>query len=1139
MTERPMDREQTTQKTSSPAASKADVLEQRLRMANAISGISARLSRICDLDSQFDDSLAEVGASVGADRAYVFQFRESGALMDNTHEWCAEGVTPQITELQGLPSEALGWFVEKVRQDEAFQISDVSALPAEAESERSILEAQGIRSLLIMPMGADGHPAGFVGFDNVREVGEWRPEDIDLLRVVSQLMGDALDRRRSHQALEFSLQRQMAILENIPDIAWLKDADSRFIHVNDPFARSCGVAAEEVIGKTDLDIWPRELATRYRQDDVEVMRTRRRKQVEEPLADKDIGERLIETIKTPVFDSNGRVIGTTGIARDVTERKQAELAIRESEEQYRRLVESLPAIVYRYSARNGASYWSPQIEKILGYSQRDLREKPFLWHDAIHPDDLPTVDQAIAAFEVGNRIDLNYRIRDAYGNWHWFHDRSIGRLDVEGEAVVDGLAFDISPQKRAEQALRESEEKYRLLVEHQTDMVVKVDLEGRFLFVSRSYCEAFGKTEDELLGNASMPLVHEEDREATAKAMEALYHPPHECYLEQRALTKDGWRWLAWADRAVLDASGEVVAIVGVGRDISERKLTQEALAHERERALITLHSIGDAVITTDAEGRVEYLNPVAESLTGWTNAEAADRPLAEIFRIIDEDTREPAEDPVSRCLNEGHIIGLANHTALISRSGEERAIEDSAAPIRDARGQVFGVVLVFKDITERRRLDQKLAYAATHDSLTGLINRAEFEERLDHALAAFLTHGTPSVLCYLDLDQFKVVNDAAGHTAGDEMLKQVAALLSANVRSRDTLARLGGDEFGLLLENCPVGNAMKIAEALIGTLADFRFTWGRRRFGVGVSIGLAPFAVEGAERSVLTSHADMACFAAKDMGRNRVYVYHPEDSELMHRHREIIRTTELREALEQEQFVLYAQPIASASAPFGEPWRYEVLVRLRGQDDELLLPGAFIPAAERYGLIGELDRWVIKTALREYAGLDHRRARVGIAINISGTSLSDESLPDFVRSELTASGVSPSRICFEITETAAINRLSMAKRFIEDLRELGCSFALDDFGSGLSSFNYLKQLPVDCLKVDGSFVKDMPKDPVDEAMVKAINEIGHVMGIKTVAEHVDNQAVLSAAVASGVDFLQGFEIGKPVPLREIQTPKD
>jgi diguanylate cyclase (GGDEF)-like protein/PAS domain S-box-containing protein len=819
---------------------------------------------------------------------------------------------------------------------------------------------------------------------------------------------------------------------------------------------------------------------------------------------------------------------------DALERQRTRQALEVSLQQQRAILENIPATGYRCSARSGAHDWSPQVREILGDSQQQLQEIPFLWHDTIHSDDLPGVDAAIAAFEVGDKIDLTYRIRDANDSWHWFQDRSIGRLDLQGEVVIEGLAFEVTPQKRAEEALRESEEKYRLLIEHQTDMVVKVDPEGRFLFVSRSYCDTFGKSEEELLGKTFMPLVHEDDRAATSRAMAALRQPPYEVYVEQRALTKSGWWWLAWADKAVRDHSGEVVAIVGVGRDISERKSAEEALARERERALITLHSIGEGVITTDADGRAEYLNPVAESLTGWANDEAQGRPLSEIFQILRDDTREPVQDPALRCFEEQCVVDRTDHILLVSQSGKEYAIEYSVAPIRDAGGSVRGTVLAFKDVTERRRLDQQVTYAATHDVLTGLVNRSEFELRLDRALSAFLKRGTPSVLCYIDLDQFKVVNDTAGHTAGDEMLKQIAALLAEGVRSRDTLARLGGDEFGLVLENCSVGDALRVCDALIGMLGDFRFTWGNRRFGVGASIGLAPFTLDGAERSILTSRADMACFAAKDMGRNRLYVYHPQDSELMRRHREIMQVAELREALEQARFVLYAQPITSAEAPHGAPWRYEVLVRLRGQNGELLLPGAFIPAAERYGLIRELDRWVIKTALREFSAISDRPGRAGISINLSGSSLSDASLPTFVHAQLTANGVSPSQICFEVTETAAVNRLSLARRFIEGLRAHGCSFALDDFGSGLSSFSYLKHLPVDCLKVDGSFVRDMPNDPVDEAMVKAINEIGHVMGITTVAEHVEDQSVLSAALASGVDFLQGFEIGSPVPLREL-----
>ncbi len=1101
----------------------------RPRLAGTIARIAARLSGTDDVDASLDACLAEAGPLVGADWAWLVECADAGASAARVHAWCgrAGSAAPPA-------GGCLARWLQRLQHDELLHLADLESPSSGAIPERSALHAQGIGSLLVMSFGtARGRP-GCVAFARRNTPGEWDADAVELIRLLAPLVSEVLERERSRRLLELTLQQQVAILQNIPDIAWLKDADGRFIHVNEPFARSCGLPAESVVGKTDFDVWPEALAKRYREDDVEVMRTRRRKRVDDPLQDSGHGERFIETIKTPIFDAHGEVIGTTGIARDVTERRLAESALYASTERHRRLVESLPAIVYRYSPRRGASYWSPQVADILGYAPDDLQRDPYLWHDAIHPDDVAGVDAAIAGFEVGHRIDLVYRIRDMQGVWHWFHDRSTGRLDIDGDVVIEGIAFDVTEQKLAEEALERSEEKYRLLVEHQTDMVVKVDADGRFLFVSPSYCATFGKTESELLGHPFLPLVHEDDRASTAAAMEALQRPPYECYLEQRALTRDGWRWLAWADKAVLDGDGQLVAIVGIGRDITERKAAELALAREREKALVTLHSIGDAVITADAGGCVDYLNPVAAALTGWTPEAAAGRALAEVFRLVDEASGAPALHAALRSLDAQGPGAAVGQGALIDRHDHRRAIEHSVAPIRDARGRVFGLVLVFRDVTERRRLDRQIAHAATHDSLTGLVNRAAFEERLDHAIAAYFERGTPGALCYLDLDQFKVVNDAAGHAAGDEMLKQVATLLTGKVRSRDTLARLGGDEFGLLLEDCAVGDAVTVAETLIEALAEFRFSWNERRFGVGVSIGLVPLGPDLVERSALTARADMACFAAKDMGRNRVYVYHPDDAELIRRHREITRVAELREALEQERFVLYAQPIRRATDPDGPAQRYEVLVRLRMQDDELLLPGAFIPAAERYGLIGDLDRLIIRTALREFAALDGGCAGAGIAINLSGSSLSDESLPDFVRRELRASGVAPARVCFEITETAAVNQLSRAQHFIAELRRLGCSFALDDFGSGLSSFNYLKQLPVDWLKVDGSFVRDLPHDPVDQAMVRAINDIGHVMGIEIVAEHVEDESVLAAAVASGVDYLQGFALGEPRPLRDI-----
>jgi diguanylate cyclase (GGDEF)-like protein len=469
-----------------------------------------------------------------------------------------------------------------------------------------------------------------------------------------------------------------------------------------------------------------------------------------------------------------------------------------------------------------------------------------------------------------------------------------------------------------------------------------------------------------------------------------------------------------------------------------------------------------------------------------------------------------------------------------VSRLGREYAVETSAAPILGPSGEASGVVLVVKDATEARRWMQRIAHQASHDSLTGLVNRREFEQRLDRVLRSTRERGGCGVLCYLDLDQFKIVNDSVGHAAGDEMLRQVAAELKSYVRERDTLARLGGDEFSLLLENCSVDKAVAVARTLVDGLRSFRFAYGERSFGIGVSIGLVPITPETADRGQLLTRADVACYAAKDRGGNRVCIYREEDAELNRRHREILRAAELREALEAQRFRLFAQPIRPLADIRGEPLHYELLLRLVDRDGDMLSPGAFIPAAERYGLMGILDRWVIQEAFTRFPLLVGRRGITGIAINLSGSSLSDEDLLGFVSHALEASRIPPARVCFEITETNAINRLSEATRFIGELRALGCRFALDDFGSGLSSFTYLKNLRVDFLKIDGAFVRDMTKDRLDRAMVSAINEIGHIMGMRTIAEWAETDEVIEQLRLSGVDFVQGHAAGPPLPIEDL-----
>ncbi|MGD8587313.1 MAG: PAS domain S-box protein [Chromatiales bacterium] len=1111
-------------------------LKKHLQIKKVLTKIATLLAKQTDESEAINRSLAAMGKVVDADRAYVFRIHDDAILMDNTYEWCAEGVSRERDNLQGIPADRIPWFMQRLRQGSGFQIPDCTSLPREADEERKILEAQNIRSCLFMPMTVRARLAGFVGFDNTRKAVEWQQEDIELLQVATQLISDFFTREKARRELEINVQRQLAILENIPDIAWLKDQNSRFIFVNEPFARSAGVDAESLIHKTDLDIWPHELAVRYRRDDQQVIQTRLPKRVEEPLIGKDGVQRIIETIKTPIFDTSGNVIGTTGIARDITERKQAESALIDSEERYRLLVESLPAIVYRYSNKKGANYWSPQVKTILGYTERDLAENPFLWHDSIHPEDLPRVDSAIADCKIGSAIDLTYRIKDKRSNWYWFNDRSIRRQQYQDEVIIEGVATDITSLKQTELALQESERKYRLLVENQTDLVVKVDLEGRFQFVSPSYCKLFGKSEEELMGSTFMPLVHEEDREPTIIAMQALYRPPYECYLEQRAKTIDGWRWLAWADKTVLNEAGRPASIVGVGRDITAQKSLEEALYKEREKAFVTLQSIGDAVISTNEHGVVEFLNPIAEELTGWSAKEAIGKELREIFHIVNDETREPAADPVKRCLQEGKVIGLANHTILIARSGREYAIENSASPITTDKHEVLGVVLVFKDVTEARKLAKQVSYQAAHDALTGLINRSEFEQRLQRVLQTARIHLTKNAFCYLDLDQFKLINDTCGHVAGDELLRQLANLLHRHIRKRDTLARLGGDEFGLLMEHCSIQEAKGVGQSLINALEDFSFPWEGHSFNIGVSIGLVGVDEHSNSIGDILRAADSACYIAKEQGRNRIHIHQEDDVELARRYGEMQWAVRLPRALEEQRFQLYIQDIIPIQKEDETPLRhYEFLLRMVDESGKLIMPSTFLPAAERYNLSDKLDRWVINTAFSWFQQHPQQLNNLHLcSLNLSGLSLSNNTFLAFVIDKLEKCHIPPHKVCFEITETVAIANLSRAIGFISGLRTLGCHFALDDFGSGLSSFAYLKNLPVDFLKIDGLFVKDILDDPMDLAMVKSINEIGKVMGKLTIAEFVENTDILEKLREIGVDYAQGYAIGRPRPIDEM-----
>lgn len=568
---------------------------------------------------------------------------------------------------------------------------------------------------------------------------------------------------------------------------------------------------------------------------------------------------------------------------------------------------------------------------------------------------------------------------------------------------------------------------------------------------------------------------------------------------------------------------------------------SEAALSREKERAEVTLHSITDAVITTSETTHIQYMNPVAERLTGWSNEEAHNLPLAMVIQIMHETSGEPLPNPMQACLQNSAVETLDQHGVLLRRDGEQIDIETSAAPMYNDQGTVFGAVIVFQDVRHTRRLTRQLSYQAGHDALTGLFNRLKFEEHLHDLLASVTDDLQEHALFYLDLDQFKIVNDTCGHVAGDELLRQISVALQGAIRKEDTLARLGGDEFGVLLKNCSLDQATQIAEKLRQNIKALRFAWQDKTFEIGVSIGVVAITPDNLNSASILSAADLSCYAAKDMGRNRIHIYQPTDAALAQRHGEMRWATQITNALNENRFVLYRQTILPITSAATQLQHYEILIRMQDANGDIILPETFIPAAERYNLMPDIDRWVIRHAFSALAdgvfGSSARDAKCMVAINLSGASLGDENLLDFIRASQQEFAVSFSAICFEITETVAITNLSRATGLIRELRELGCHFALDDFGSGLSSFAYLKNLPVDYIKIDGSFVKDMATDSIDRAMVEAINQIGHTMKIQTIAEWVEDEAALEILKEIGVDYAQGYHIDRPHPIPLSNTP--
>ena len=574
----------------------------------------------------------------------------------------------------------------------------------------------------------------------------------------------------------------------------------------------------------------------------------------------------------------------------------------------------------------------------------------------------------------------------------------------------------------------------------------------------------------------------------------------------------------------VKDFSGtdELVSLAhGINGMLGRLDESQHALQFEKERAQVTLAGIADAVITSDNKACVLYMNAAAERLTGVNADYASGKPLHWLFNFMAEDNATSVDSTwlTDSTTNQDEVI-------LQRADGQAFTISKSASPLHDASGLLFGTVTVLHDVTMLRALSQQLSYQARYDSLTGLINRYEFDCKAQAAIDDAASGGHAHCLAYIDLDKFKIVNDTCGHAAGDLLLKQLADHLKAKVRSSDSLARLGGDEFALLLMGCSLDKAYDIVNSMLQAVQDYCFTFEDKIFKVGASIGLIEITTDKTHTlGDLLSRVDSACYAAKGDGGNRIHIYRTDDRLIEDRNSQMQWVSRINTTLQHNRFVLYMQPLAGLK--MNDEQHCELLIRMQGDDGKLYPPGSFLPIAERYHLMPQIDRWVVNAALTIIA-------RKGVAfnmvcaINLSGQSLSQEGFLDFVINQIKHHKVDAKQLCFEITETAVITHLNKARQFIQALRAIGCRFSLDDFGSGLSSFAYLKNLEVDIIKIDGMFVKAIVNNTIDRAMVESINNIGHVMGLQTIAEFAENGAIINILKEIGVDYAQGYGVAMP-----------
>ena len=859
---------------------------------------------------------------------------------------------------------------------------------------------------------------------------------------------------------------------------------------------------------------------------------------------------------TGLRDEHGQLVGFSKVTMDLTRHRLLEQCLDEKEEN-RRIMTAANAGTWKWDVAGRRLALSPALKQLLGYDGNGAAPDASDWRALVDRRDVPAVCARLRATLTAvpaQPLALELRLCRQDGSCRWFFVRADWTRPAEGQSELSGVCVDIHDMRllaeERERLLNELQLmrlRFRAIIDQMPSGVFVAQVpSGKMLYQNRKARRTFGAPLDELA--TYHDYVRVDLRDPDGRRLLA-----HEFPLAQAIITGEpvparelvfhrpgaAPRYFRIGATPVLADGDQHRLAVAVANDIDDLKRAQESLRAEKERAEVTLRAISNGVITTGLDGRVDSMNTAAERLTGWSERQAFGVPLDEVLRLRAEPAAEASEpapaagcDPVLRCMRENRTVTSAAPAVLHSRSGGRHTIEYAATPLQLPDNRSGGAVLVLNDVTESRGLLKNLSYQASHDVLTGLVNRREFGARLQRALDRTGQPGASnSALLYLDLDQFKIVNDTCGHGAGDDLLRQLSVAYGAHVRERDTLARIGGDEFALIVEHCTVQEARVVADKLLETTRNFRYICKNQVFRLGVSIGLTPLDGSTTTMEEALRQADHACYIAKESGRNRVFLQLGGGAEMAQRRNDMYWFKRLGDAFRNDDLQLYHQPIRALGAG-GGGLHYEILLRMKDGAAGPVGPTSFLPAAERYDIMQEVDRWVLDRSLAWLEGHPGHVAELELCtINLSQRALADPAFKQYAVGRIEAMSVPADKLCFEITETGAFANLQNTLSFVLALQRLGCRFALDDFGTGMASFAYLKQLPVNYVKIDGSFIQMMTSSTVDFEMVRFTNDISHIMGRRTIAEFVNDADTLAKLAEIGVDYAQGYLLGEPRPL--------